>query len=261
MLPSLDQSAQGVDRSQLGKWSACLYVVPDLPLIKQDDDLAQLIYAKSTARGFAFCDGDVVVVTQKIVSKAEGAVLRLSDIEPSAEAEELAQKTGRDARLCEVYLRESQEIISTNGRVVITRHRLGFQCTSAGVDRSNVDSSGELVALLPHDPDASARKIREGLRTLTGCDVAVIISDSFGKPDREGAIGVAIGLAGIRHLEEHEQQDLFGKESNPWINLVDELAGAAAMLMGETGEGRPVTVVRGVPYTRDESASIRGLLV
>jgi coenzyme F420-0:L-glutamate ligase/coenzyme F420-1:gamma-L-glutamate ligase len=139
---------------------------------------------------------------------------------------------------------------------------LGFICTNAGVDRSNIGpETGEHALLLPRDPDASARTIRDKLRALTNCDTAVIISDSFGKPDRDGAIGVAIGLAGIRHLEEHERYDLFGRLRDTSINLVDELAGAAMMIMGETGERLPVVVIRGIPYTRDDSASIRKLLV
>lgn len=244
------------------KWAACLYAVPNLPVVSEGDDLARLIHVSAIEDGFVFEDGDVIVVAQKIVSKAEGATVRLSDVDPSLRAVELARATGRDARLCEVYLRESREILEIRGTMIVTRHRLGFVCTSAGVDRSNVGPSGaEVVLLLPQDPDASARRIRSRLRSLAGCDIAVIISDSFGKPDRDGAIGVAIGIAGIRHLEEYESCDLFGKESSPQINLIDELAGAASMLMGETGEGRPVVVIRGVPYTRDESASIQRLLV
>src|SRR5947209_4037458 len=213
-------------------WTACLYVVPNIPLIQQGQDIAQLIYTKASEDSFRFRDGDVIVVAQKIVSKAEGAVVRLNDVEPSPRAQELAQATGRDPRLCEVYVRESREILGTKDRMVITRHRLGFICTNAGVDRSNIGpDAGELALLLPRDPDASARAIRDKLRALTGCDVAVIISDSFGKPDRDGAIGVAIGLAGIRHLEEHERYDLFGRLRDTSINLFDDRDGSSLGIM------------------------------
>jgi coenzyme F420-0:L-glutamate ligase / coenzyme F420-1:gamma-L-glutamate ligase len=256
---------EGIDHSltpEEPRWAACIYAVPNLPLVEVGDDIAHLIFSAATEDRFVFRDGDVIVVAQKIVSKAEGAVVRLNDVEPSPRAQELAQATGRDPRLCEVYVRESREILGTKDRMVITRHRLGFICTNAGVDRSNIGpEAGELALLLPRDPDASARAIRDTLRALTGCDVAVIISDSFGKPDRDGAIGVAIGLAGIRHLEEHERYDLFGRLRDTSINLVDELAGAAMMIGGETGERLPVVVIRGIPYTRDDSASIRKLLV
>lgn len=246
----------------LGRWNVGLYAVPNIPLINQGDNLAQIIVDKATADGFAFQTGDMVIVAHKIVSKSEGAIVRLTDVEPSSRACTLAQATGRDPRLCEVIIRESAEILGTNGRMVITRHRLGFHCTNAGVDRSNVASDqGDTVVILPKDPDASARRIREGLRARSGSDIAVIITDSFGLPDRYGAIGLAIGLAGIRHLEERDSQDLYGRGTHSALMLVDALAGAASILLGETDEARPVVVVRGVPYTHDEGASIHGLLV
>jgi coenzyme F420-0:L-glutamate ligase/coenzyme F420-1:gamma-L-glutamate ligase len=141
-------------------------------------------------------------------------------------------------------------------------HRLGFTGTGAGVDMSNVADRAEGYAvLLPADPDASARAIRAGLRELAGATVAVIVSDSFGSPVREGAIGAAIGIAGIRHAEQPEgDADLFGNPSTPMMNRVDEIAGAASILMGQTAAARPVIVARGVPYTADDDASITRLL-
>jgi coenzyme F420-0:L-glutamate ligase/coenzyme F420-1:gamma-L-glutamate ligase len=217
------------DGFQLGRWTAGLYAVPNLPLVKPGDDVVQLIWERATSDGFSFRDGDVLIVAHKIVSKAEGAIVHLVDVEPTDRAYDLAKVTGRDPRLCEVIVRESAEILGTNGRMVITRHRLGFLCTKAGVDRSNVgDESGERVVLLPADPDASARYIRNGVRMHAGCDVAVVIIDSFGLPDRSGPIGLAIGIAGIRHLEERESQDLDGRNAQSLLMLVDALAGAAA---------------------------------
>lgn len=244
------------------KFDAGLYVVPNLPLIKAGDDVGQLIYERATDDGFVFEDHDIIVVAQKIVSKAENAVVRLSEIEPSEEAKELSKRTGRDPRLAQVYLNESAEILGTKGRMVITRHRLGFECTGAGVDRSNVaPREDEIVTLLPEDPDGSARRIRSKISELTGKQVAVLIADSFGKPDRDGSIGIAVGIAGIRHLEERRQQDLFGNPKNTKIALIDEIAAAASTLMGQANERSPVVVIRGVNYTVDENASIRDILI
>jgi coenzyme F420-0:L-glutamate ligase/coenzyme F420-1:gamma-L-glutamate ligase len=246
------------DGFDLGRWAVGLYPVANLPLVEEGADVGRLISEAAAGDGFAFHDGDIVVAAHKIVSKAEGAVVRLADVEPSPRAHDLARATGRDPRLCEVYIRESAEILGTSGPMVITRHRLGFRCTNAGVDRSNVaPDRGDAVLTLPRDPDASARRIRAGLRARSGHDVAAIITDSFGLPDRYGAIG----LAGIRHLEERDSQDLYGRKAHSALMLVDALAGAAAMLIGEIDEPIPAVVVRGVRYTRDEAAAIRGLLV
>lgn len=244
------------------KWNMKLYGVPNLPLFKNGDDVGEAIYRAATEDGFVFHDGDIIVVTHKIVSKAEGAFASLADIEPSSGAKELADATGRDPRICELYIRESDEILEVRGRMVVTRHRLGFICTCAGIDFSNVSKHDEGIAiLLPKDPDGSAARIRKQLKEFVGVDLAVIISDSFGKTDREGSIGVAIGIAGIRYLEQQDHVDLFGNVSRPSIALVDELAGAASIISGEANESLPVVVIRGVSYTRDESATIKNLLI
>jgi coenzyme F420-0:L-glutamate ligase/coenzyme F420-1:gamma-L-glutamate ligase len=178
------------------------YGVPDVPRVIAGDDLAVIITSSLDRSRFALLDGDVIVIAQKIVSKAEGAVVRLSDVLPSEPALALAHVTGRDPRLCEIYIRESEEILGTKGSMVITRHRLGFENTNACVDRSNVaPRDEEQVVLLPRDPDASAQGLRANLRERTGRDVAVIVSDSFGKPDRDGAIGTAIGIAAFGTLK------------------------------------------------------------
>ena len=243
-------------------WDMRFRALPGIPLIQPGDDLPALIAKAAEADGLALADGDVVVVAQKVVSKAEGRIVRLADVTPTPEAEELAARSGRDARLCQLYLDESAAVTEVRGRHVVTVHRLGFTGTGAGVDMSNVADRAEGYAvLLPADPDASARAIRAGLRDLAGVTVAVIVSDSFGSPVREGAIGAAIGIAGIRHAEQPQgDADLFGNPSTPMMNRVDEIAGAASILMGQTAAARPVIVARGVPYTADEDASITRLL-
>ena len=244
------------------KFQVGLYVVPNIPLIKGGDDVAQVIYQCAASDGYSFEDKDIIVVAQKVISKAENAVVKLSEIKKvSQEASELSQKTGRDARLCQVYLDESTEVSHVKGRMVITRHRLGFICSGSGVDRSNVaPHEDEIIVLLPRDPDKSAQQIRSRIRNITGKEIAVIVNDSFGRPDRDGSIGTAIGIAGIRHLEERQQQDLFNNPSNSSIALIDELAGAASTLMGQADEKCPVVIIRGIHYTIDNRASIKNIL-
>jgi len=233
-----------------------------MPLVEPDQNLPALIVKVKENDGFSFADGDVLVVAQKIVSKAEGRIVHLGDVAPSERAQKLARITGRDARLCQLYLDESKSVIEIKGRHVVTIHRLGFQGTGAGVDMSNVGKGSDGYAvLLPTDPDASARAIRNHIREATGATVAVIVSDSFGSAVREGAYGAAIGIAGIRHLEEPDGEvDLFGNPSKPMMNRVDEIASAASILMGQTAAARPVIVGRGIPFTVDEHASLAGLL-
>jgi coenzyme F420-0:L-glutamate ligase/coenzyme F420-1:gamma-L-glutamate ligase len=236
--------------------------LPRIPLIQPGADLPVLIIEAAEHDGLTLADGDVVVIAQKIVSKAEGRIVHLADVTPSPRAEKLARLTGRDARLCQLYLDESTAITAVNGRHVVTVHRLGFVGTGAGVDMSNVGERADGNAvLLPADPDASARAIRSAIKDRTGATIAIIICDSFGSPVRDGAIGAAIGIAGIRHVEQPENDaDLFGNPSKPMMNRVDEIASAASILMGQTAAARPVVVGRGVPYTVDEHASIARLL-
>ncbi|MCK4340029.1 MAG: coenzyme F420-0:L-glutamate ligase [Candidatus Cloacimonetes bacterium] len=236
--------------------------IPGIPLIQPRDSLGKIIFDATTKAKFQFNEGDIVVVVQKIVSKAENCMVLLDDIDPSPEAEHLSKLTGRDPRLCQVVIDESESIIETTGRMIIVRHRLGFEMSQAGVDNSNVHyPRGVKVATLPKNPDASARKIREELRSYIGIDLAVIISDSLGMGPREGSRGMAIGIAGIAAIEKRNQEDLYGNPSNPQIALVDEIASATSILNGQSSEGIPVVVVRGVEYTKDENASIRDLII
>lgn len=239
-----------------------IIAIPSIPLIKRGDNLAEVILSACRKNKILIDENDVLVIVQKIVSKAEGATINLNDIKPSKEALELSKKTGRDPELCQVYIDESKRIIGTKGRVIITEHKLGFICTSAGVDRSNVARREErIVSLLPKNPDKSAKNIRENIKKQTGKKIAVIISDSFGKPDREGCIGVAIGIAGIAPLEIQQKKDLFGNEKNNTIARIDELAASASILVGQSDEKFPAVLIKGAEYTIDEQADIKKILI
>lgn len=238
-----------------------LHSLTNIPLVNKGDKIAQLIVNSSTKDGVSIDDGDLIVLAQKIVSKAEGATMNLSDITASPEAIDLAEKTGRDARLCQLYLDEASEVIAVKGRMVITRHKLGYVGSSSGIDRSNIAPHSEgVMVLLPKDPDASARKIREELKELTGKTVGIIINDSCGRDYRDGSVGMAIGIAGIDALRIDEKVDLFGNPSISRIAVVDEVAAAASLLMGQADEGVPVVVVKGVNYTASENPSIQDFI-
>jgi len=221
--------------------------VEGLPEIREGDDLAALIAERAQLE-----DGDVLVVAQKVVSKAEGRVIELAGVEPSERARELA--ADQDPRQLEVVLRESARIVRTRPPLVIAETSHGFVCASAGVDASNAPAP-ETVVLLPEDPDASAARLRERLRDLAGADVGVIVSDSFGRAWRQGTTDVAIGLAGVRPLLDLKGvRDAAGYELHATVIAVaDELAGAAELAMGKT-DGVPAVVIRGVDARGEGSA-------
>ena len=220
-----------------------IFPATGLPEIREGDDLAALVVDRVTLE-----DGDVLVVAQKAVSKAEGRVVRLDDIEPSDRALELAVDD-EDPRRTEAILREAVEIVRIRPPLLIVETRHGFICASAGVDASNAPEPGMLV-LLPLDPDASAARIRDRVRELTGAQVGVIVSDSFGRPWRQGTTDVALGAAGVRVLEDlRGTRDRIGYElRSTQIAIADELAGAAQLVMGKT-EGIPAAIVRGIHLT------------
>ncbi|MEP7288058.1 MAG: coenzyme F420-0:L-glutamate ligase [Chloroflexota bacterium] len=229
--------------------------LPGLPMIQSGDDLAYLIVDCLTAATMTLQNGDVLVVTSKIVSKAEGRRLDLRTITPSAQANEIAAKTLKDPRLVEVVLAESRGISRMAPNVLITRHRLGFVSANAGIDHSNVGLDGEeWILLLPIDPDASAAHLREALYAATGAQVGIIISDTHGRPHRMGNIGVAVGVAGLPALVDlRGKPDLFGRIlQGTEIGLADEIAAAADLLSGQAAEGLPVTLVRGLRLTSTE---------
>jgi len=234
-----------------------LLVLPGLPLVKEGDDLGELIVGAARA-GIGIEDGDVVAVAQSVVSKAEGWTVELGEVEPGEEALGLAGRLGKDPREVEVILRESAQVLRA-GRVLICRTRHGFVCANAGVDHSNA-GEGRLT-VLPRDPDASAARIRRRIRELTGREVAVIITDSWGRTFRRGAVGHAIGISGLSPLLDlRGRKDLYGRELRSKVVCVaDALAAAAVLLMGEAAEGTPVVIIRGAPYARGEG-KIREIL-
>ena len=235
-----------------------LVALDGIPEVEPGDDLAALIVDAAAASGIGLTDADVLVVTQKVVSKAEGRLVELASVEPSDFARAWAARWNRDPRQVELVLRESASIVRmAAGGLIISRTRHGLVCANAGVDVSNV-GGGEVAALLPEDPDASARAIREGVRERTGSSPAVIISDSFGRPWRNGIVNVAVGAAGIEAiLDLRGTPDVSGRAMQATVIAVaDELASAADLAGGKVDQ-RPVVVVRGYEHRpSDEGASV-----
>ena len=225
--------------------------LPGIPVIVPGDDLGALIEQAAQGAELPLQDGDIVVVTQKIVSKAEGCLVSLADVTPSPLAADFARQWDKDARQVEVVLQASRRIVKMDRGVIISETRHGFICANAGVDRSNME--GDVVALLPPDPDASARAIRERLRRQLGVDAAVIISDTFGRPWREGLVNVAIGLAGMQaNVDYTGQYDAQGYELKVTaLCVADELAAAAELVMNKL-DNVPVAVIRGYDYPRGD---------
>ncbi len=231
--------------------------LPGIPLVRQGDDLPQIILSSVTELGLKLESGDVLVVTSKIVSKAEGRLFDLRSIEPGAEAHRLAGETRKDPRIVELVLRESQKISRQSIGVLVVQHRLGFVSANAGIDQSNVDGSDDMVLLLPFDPDSSAEAIRKRLHEQTGADVGVVISDSHGRPFRVGNVGVAIGVAGMPAvLDLRGKTDLFGRELKISIQgYADLVASTANLLTGEADEGRPIVLVRGLRFPAEQGTA------
>lgn len=228
-----------------------LTTLPNIPLVKQGDDIARIILKGLRGAEIELRDGDVIVIASKIISKAEGRAARLQDVAPSARALELAQETNKDAREIELMLQESSDVLRTRKDLIVTRHRLGFVSANAGIDHSNVQEGAEdFVLLLPCDPDATAEKLRAQVNRETEKQVAVIIADSHGRPHRMGTIGIAIGSAGIPALEDWRgRADLFGYElRHTDIGLADMLASAATLLFGQAREATPIVHVRGATW-------------
>ena len=225
-----------------------LTALTGLPLIRAGDDLVALILGECSAAGEKLCDGDILVLAQKIVSKAEGRVVDLASVTPSAAALELAQSSNKDPRLVEVILTESNEVIRQREGALIVENRLGVVLANAGVDMSNVDQDGgDAVLLLPEDPDRSCALLREGIKQRAEVDVGVMINDSLGRAFRNGTAGAALGVAGVPTLVDLSgTPDLFGRPLRvTQVAIADELAAAASLLMGQANEGRPVVLVRG----------------
>ncbi len=241
-----------------------LVALEGIPEIASGDDLGRIIgdAIDRSASVLPLTADDVLVVTQKIVSKAEGAVVDLTTVEPRAEVIEFAERWGRDPRQLEVVLREAKRVVRMANGVLITETAHGFICANGGIDASNVGpGSGSIVTLLPVDPDGSAAVIRAAIRERFGIDVPVIVSDSFGRPWRWGIVDVAIGVSGLLPLEDlRGSPDADGRIMQSTVRAVaDELASAAELTLGKSA-GRPVALVRGAAFTRGE-ARIRDALI
>jgi coenzyme F420-0:L-glutamate ligase/coenzyme F420-1:gamma-L-glutamate ligase len=236
-----------------------------IPFIRRDDNLADIIVRSLRDSNIMLQDNDILVIAQKIVSKAEGRAVNLTTVTPSQRAIELARHIDKDPRIMELILRESNEVMRTRVGTIIVEHRLGFVCANAGIDHSNVagegDSVEEWVLLLPAEPDRSAEKIRNGIQSKTGKRIGILIIDSHGRAWRNGTVGVAIGVAGLPALQDlRGKPDLFGFTLRiTQVGVADELAAAASLVMGQAAEGTPVVHVRGFPYPLRE-ASLKELL-
>jgi coenzyme F420-0:L-glutamate ligase / coenzyme F420-1:gamma-L-glutamate ligase len=226
--------------------------VPRFPMVRPGDDLAGLLIAACEGSALVPVDGDVVVVAQKVVSKAEGRYVDLAQVRPSAQAESLGAQVDKDPRLVEVILGESQRVVRHRPGVLIVEHLLGFIMANAGVDRSNVDPDlgAEPVLLLPRDPDASAACLRDRLVAHFRSQPAVIVTDSWGRAWRRGTVGVALGAAGLPALMDlRGRSDLFGHELRVTeTGFADEIASAASLIMGQADEAQPVVLVRGLSW-------------
>ncbi len=242
-----------------------LTALKDIPLIRQGDDLADIIVSALPGSGLSLENDDILVLGQKVVSKAEGRMVNLADVTPGEAARKLGSEVDKDPRLVELMLQESSSVVRTRPGTIIVEHKLGFICANAGIDHSNVAGAGtaaeEYVLLLPVDPDASAASIRQELAERTGKRVGVMIIDSHGRAWRVGTVGVCIGLSGLPAVvDERGWKDLFGYTLRITIvGVADELAAAASLVMGQASEGTPIVHVRGFPYPLREG-SLRELI-
>ena len=227
------------------------------PLVRSGDDIAALIIKDLAEHDLTLLRRDVVVIAQKVISKAEGRFVDLTTVRPSSEAMNLGAEIEKDARFVQVVLSESNSVVRSRKGLIITEQLQGFVMANAGVDQSNVaaQDGSEQVLLLPQDADASAQEIRKRLEAYYGCEIAVVINDSFGRPWRRGIVGVAIGCAGLPSvIDIRGESDLFGRVLQVTeIGFADEIASAASLLMGQASEGRPVVVLRGLNWAAPES--------
>jgi len=231
-----------------------IIAVEGLPLIKPGDNMGQLIVAAAKNQKTPIQEHDVIVVTHVAVSKAEGNIINLDNVMPSERAKEIAEQTNKDPALVEVVLREAKEVVRVGPSSIITETYSGTISANSGVDRSNVSGDRNVVPL-PKKPNASAQNIREEIKRLTGADVAVIVSDTHGRPFRVGEINVAVGVAGLKPIRDRRgEKDLFGYVLRIKQTAIgDELASAAELVIGQANEGIPVAIIRGYNYASDEN--------
>lgn len=240
-------------------YSVTLTAIPHIPHVQRGDDIAALLLQALHKAQMPLQEGDILVIAQKIISKAEGRLVSLDSVRPGPQALDVAAQTGKDPRLVELILQESEEISRLRQNLLIVRHRLGFVSANAGIDRSNVpQEEGESVLLLPLDPDASAGRIREAISEATGIQPGVLIIDSHGRPFRLGTVGTAIGVAGLPALwDRRGEPDLYGYElQHTEVGLADELAAAASLIMGQADEGTPAVLIRGLNLPPGEGQAV-----
>lgn len=227
-----------------------LVALSGVPMVREGDDLCEIILTAISHSGEQLRNGDILVLAQKIISKARGRCVDLRTITPSARAHELAGTVEKDARLIELILRESSEVLRVRKDVIIVAHRLGFVMANAGIDFSNVDGDANAchALLLPEDPDAECKKIRHELKQRTGINIGIVMNDSHGRAWRNGTVGVAIGASGVQALADMRgKPDLFGRAFRvTQVGIADEIAAAASLLMGQSNEGLPVVLMRGL---------------
>jgi len=236
--------------------SLTLTPLQNIPLIRQDDNLADILVNSLQVTNLELRDDDILVLAQKIVSKSEGRMVNLATVTPSQRAIELAQKAEKDPRVMELMLQESNEVLRVRVGTIIVEHKLGFICANAGIDHSNVIEGEEHVLLLPENPDRSAWNIRENIKQLTGKSIGVMVIDSHGRAWRNGTVGICIGLSGLPAIiDERGWKDLFGYTLRVTVvGVADELAAAASLVMGQASEGIPAVHVRGFPYPLGEGS-------
>ncbi|MGQ9566040.1 MAG: coenzyme F420-0:L-glutamate ligase [Candidatus Bathyarchaeales archaeon] len=234
------------------------------PLVKAGDDIARIIVEVAGANGIVVEDGDVIVVSQKIVSKSEGRLVRLRDVVPSKQAREVAAVTGKDVRFVELVLQETGRVVKAVPGFLVVEDKRGWVCLNAGIDKSNVSPESDLYLLLPANPDGAARQIRRKIMQLTGKKVGVVICDTYSRPFRRGQTEFAIGVAGVKVFRDYRgERDLFGyvlQVKN--VAVVDELACAAELVMGQGNEAVPVAIVKGlkrVELCKEDESSVKDL--
>ncbi|MBE9523876.1 MAG: coenzyme F420-0:L-glutamate ligase [Chloroflexi bacterium] len=242
-----------------------LTALSGIPLINPGDDLLQIILTSLSVSRITLQDGDVLILAQKIVSKSEGRLVNLTNVKPSLKAHLLSTETGKDPRLVELILSESNQVLRKRQGLIVVEHKLGFVCANAGIDHSNVRGEwgdhDDWVLLLPENPDASAGALRMALEEASGASIGVMIIDSHGRAWRMGTVGIAIGIAGVPGLRDlRGEEDLFGFELQVTeVAVADELAASASLIMGQVAEGTPIVHARGLPYPLRE-ASLAELL-
>ena len=241
-----------------------MQIIPllNIPLVQPGNDLADLILTATAEIDLTLTDQDIIVVAQKIVSKAEGQFVPLAEVTPSARALELAEITGKPAQLIEIILWDTAEVIRAVPQLLIVEHKLGFISANAGIDHSNVSAEPDVLLRLPADPDASARTLRQQIAARSGAKPPVLIIDSHGRPWRFGTVGVTIGLSGLAPVQDlRGTPDLFGIPlAYTDVGFTDQIAAAASLVMGQAAEGCPVVVVRGLPFEIDEVAKAADVL-